>query len=279
MDNLYQFYTKPTVAKDCFELLADRVNIGKYAFVEPSAGDGAFYKLMPNNRRHGIDLEPKCDGVVKQDFFNYKYVGTPRVIMLGNPPFGKNSSLAVKFFNHSASMPEVDVIAFIVPKTFRKASLQNKLSMHFRLDKDVDLDDNSFMRDGKPYNVPSCFQVWKRTTNPRTPYKVDLNNPWFTFAKKKDAELAIRRVGGKTGSCTDNIETCKSHSFHFIKLINEINKDKYMNYINDLYSKKEFLKISSQSSGVRSMSSGELIDILKTKPFKMCEHCQKHIKS
>ena len=56
---------------------------------------------------------------------------------VGNPPFGKFSSLVIKFFNHSDEWS--DVIAFIISKTFRKISVQNKLNKYFKLvlDKDI----------------------------------------------------------------------------------------------------------------------------------------------
>ncbi len=66
---LDQFYTKETIAKLCWNHLVETIsfsmnkNINKLFFLEPSAGKGAFYKLMPEQRRIGIDLEPKCDGV------------------------------------------------------------------------------------------------------------------------------------------------------------------------------------------------------------------------
>ena len=48
---------------------------------------------------------------------------------LGNPPFGKNCSLAIKFFNKAAEF--ADLIAFIIPRTFKRISIQNKLNLNF----------------------------------------------------------------------------------------------------------------------------------------------------
>ena len=127
-------------------------------------------------------------------------------------------------------MPEVDYIAFIIPKTFRKNSLQNKLSMNFSIIHDIDLPDNSFLKGGVPYKVPSCFQVWKRNLYPRQPKIVDLTNDWFEFvARNNSPDLAVRRVGRRAGICTDNIQSCKLHSWHFIKL-NGASKKVYATY-------------------------------------------------
>ena len=73
-NSLDQFYTKEAIAKLCWNHLIDTIsfsidkNIENLFFLEPSAGKGAFYNLMPEHRRIGMDLEPKCDGVKLQDF-------------------------------------------------------------------------------------------------------------------------------------------------------------------------------------------------------------------
>lgn len=100
-------------------------------FLEPSAGNGVFYNLFPQNK-YGIDLNPQNDQIIKMDFFNY-LVSDKNVITIGNPPFGKNSSLAVKFFNHAAQFS--NMICFIVPKTFQKYSIKQKLNNRFFLQK------------------------------------------------------------------------------------------------------------------------------------------------
>ena len=61
-----------------------------------------FYKLLPKSTRYGIDLAPAHPDVIEQNFFDYKPDSVGNILTIGNPPFGKNSSLAVKFFNHAA---------------------------------------------------------------------------------------------------------------------------------------------------------------------------------
>lgn len=270
VDDLDQFYTNPKVARDCYTFLKKHVKQQgkKYYYVEPSAGDGAFYNCMPPTRRAGIDLEPKCIGVVKQDFFDYVFPCEEEILTLGNPPFGKNASLAVKFFNRAASFSQVKSIAFIVPKTFKKVSIQNKLNLNFHLVKEMELDDESFLKDGQPYRVPCCFQIWERRSTQREQVHVDPENEWFTFVKKdKSPDLAVRRVGGKTGTCTDEIGPCKTHSFYFLKLKDGVSKERLQNHINKLQKDKSFLKIASNTAGVRSMSIGEFITTLKQNPL------------
>ena len=125
---LDQFYTKPEVVDRVLSL----INCSLFDYVvEPSAGAGDFLRRLPKDTRVGIDLEPADPEIEQGDFFDFKPATTKNVLTIGNPPFGKNSSLAVKFFNHAASFS--DCIAFIVPRTFRKPSIINRLHQNFHL--------------------------------------------------------------------------------------------------------------------------------------------------
>ena len=48
------------------------------------------------------------------NYFDYVPNKTKRYLVVGNPPFGKISSIAIKFFNKSAEY--ADCIAFIIPE-------------------------------------------------------------------------------------------------------------------------------------------------------------------
>lgn len=167
-NSLDQFYTKETIAKLCWNHLIDTISdldksINDLFFFEPSAGKGAFYNLMPEYRRIGMDLEPKCDGVKSQDFL--KTVGIEfephNTVVVGNPPFGKRGNLAVAFFNHSAYLAET--VAFIVPVIFRKFMIHKKLDSRMKFISKLELPKESFEFDnGKTYSVNTEFQVWTR---------------------------------------------------------------------------------------------------------------------
>ena len=169
LNSLDQFYTKETIAKLCWDHLVDTMssginkNINKLFFFEPSAGKGAFYKLMPEQRRIGMDLEPKCDGVKLQDFLKtLKIKFEPHnTVVVGNPPFGKRGNLAVEFLNHSACLAET--VAFIVPVIFRKFMIHKKLDSRMKFISKLDLPKESFeFGDGKAYSVNTEFQIWTR---------------------------------------------------------------------------------------------------------------------
>ena len=107
---LDQFYTKPEVASLCFDTIKHR---GYDLWLEPSAGTGRFYNLLPDDKRKGIDLEPRHDEVEKQDFFDFT-IEQGNNIAIGNPPFGYRAQGAIAFFNHAAKF--CNTIAFIVSK-------------------------------------------------------------------------------------------------------------------------------------------------------------------
>lgn len=214
---LDQYYTSAPVAKECWLALKPLLPKGPKTFLEPSAGSGVFLDLMPKAHRLGLDLEPKHPDVRQMDFFQFegRFPHASQVITVGNPPFGKNASLAVRFFNHAARFSRV--VAFIVPKTFRKASLQKRLATHFHLVLDIDLSQNAFEFEGVPYDVPCCFQVWHRTDSPRIHKDTALTHPDFSFVGKSDADFAIRRVGGRAGAVIEDFANYSAQSHYYIK--------------------------------------------------------------
>ena len=165
--DLDQFYTAPEIAKMCYDKIWEKgfTKSNFDIFLEPSAGTGVFLKLMPKSKRIGLDLAPKDPEIKVMDFFDWKPPENSSVITIGNPPFGKMSSLAIKFFNHAAEFSEI--IAFIVPLTFRKASVQDKLNLGFSCVRNMVLPKDAFLLDGTPYDVPCCFQIWQKSSGKR----------------------------------------------------------------------------------------------------------------
>lgn len=210
---LDQFYTKPSVVERVLQM----IDCSGYDMVlEPSAGAGDFFKRLPPTTRVGLDLEPAAEGIRKGDFLEFNSTEKGSVLTIGNPPFGKNSSTAVKFFNHAATFS--DCIAFIVPRTFRKPSVINRLDLNFHLVKQEILKlDSFYVPSGESYSVPTVFQVWKHQKVKREKLLVLTTCEDFDFisirkgADKKPtslhkkeqcaaADFCIRRVGVYAGS-------------------------------------------------------------------------------
>lgn len=228
-----KFYTNPEISKMCI----DMIDISGFdIIIEPSAGNGSFSKQI--NGCIAYDLVPESEEIIKQDFFELDVddlIGK-NVLTIGNPPFGVQNNLVIKFFNKAAEYSSV--IAFILPKSFMKSSVQNKLDLRFHLDKYVELPKNSFLLNGETYDVPCVFQIWKKGNYNRTCVDENRNNPYIKFVKD-DFDFAIWRVGGKSGIAyiPENKSLVSSQSNYLvknislyddvtlIKMINEIDKD------------------------------------------------------
>jgi hypothetical protein len=124
----------------------------------------------------------------------------------------------VAFFNHAASF--ASTIAFIVPKSFQKPSLHNKLDERFFMIDQIDIPSDGFTFEGETYRVSCCFQIWERHPTETRPKRRSRNScSDFEFvASTHPFDIAIRRVGANAGRIFDdpgNIYSKQSH--HFIK--------------------------------------------------------------
>lgn len=207
-----QFYTKPQVAKHCFEKLQKvaanlGVDVDKYIFVEPSAGCGCFYQLLPRERRIGIDIDPKeIIGIENKGIIKFNYLAwypediEKKYVVIGNPPFGHRSKRAIDFFNHSSEI--ADIISFIVPHQFQKYSVQSKLVDHFNLVKEYKLKESSFYTpDEKDFNVRCVFQIWAKNSitnkNIRLLTPPPINHPDFEMYQYNNTPQALKAFNEK----------------------------------------------------------------------------------
>ncbi len=166
--SLNPFYTKQEVAASCWEYFLQTLSsvnrtVDKMFFVEPSAGTGAFYNCLPPHRRLGIDILPKCENIITQDFFTVTSLPyAPKdTAIIGNPPFGKRGKLAIAFFNHAAAL--ADIVAYIVPVNFRKYIVHKQLETSMRFIRKLALPRDAFHLDsGKSFSVNTEFQIWTR---------------------------------------------------------------------------------------------------------------------
>lgn len=251
-EQLDQFFTKDSLAQYLFTVLNRyliKEDIISDLWLEPSAGSGAFFKLMPVNKRLGIDIFPKISEIISCDFLEYPLTET-NYITLGNPPFGKNSSLAVKFFNKCAKHSQI--VAFIVPKTFKKQSIISKLDSSFHLEYSEDLPEYSFELEGESYNVPCVFQIWRRKDIQRELIKSKTKHIDFIFCTKEKANFAIQRVGANAGRIKDEFSSVANQSHYFIAASNEV-KARLKNI--------DWNTVKYNTAGNPSIAKVELIDL------------------
>ncbi len=268
-NGLDQFYTNPDTAIRCYDTLKQLVNIDAFdVLLEPSAGTGSFFDIMDCSKRVGIDIDPKTEGIIQTDFFDYSPDISKKYLVVGNPPFGKVSSLAVKFFNKSAEF--ADCIAFIIPRTFKRVSIQNKLDLHFRLVYSGDLTVNPCCFT-PPMTAKCCFQIWVKTTEIREKVVYDKTHPDFSFLKHgpndtnnqptppTNSDFALKAYGTNCGNIVDTeLHVLRPKSWHWIKACIDVQT---------LKNRFEQLDFSMSKDTVRQDSLGqkELIFLYKMK--------------
>jgi len=162
-----QFFTLDTTAEYCYSKFLEilkkyKDDDGDYTFIEPSAGNGSFLKLLPEDKRIGLDIEPKFDEIIKQDYLDWKPTEVKRYIVIGNPPFGLRGQLALKFINHSSTFS--DYVCFILPQLFESdgKGVPRKRVVGLNLIHSEKLDTEFKSPDGKNVKVECIFQVWSK---------------------------------------------------------------------------------------------------------------------
>lgn len=264
-----KFYTKSDVVKTCIDLLVKTIQISSNdLIIEPSAGSGSF--TVELNKLdcdvYSTDLLPDRDDdlIMFDDFFNVRSLLDQDKIegdihFVGNPPFGRQSSLAKKFIKECCLYDKCKSISFILPKSFRKDSFKSSFDLKYHLIKEIDLPKNSFQINGINHDVPCVFQIWIKKDNERE--VKDVEEPYgFHWVKKpkvhiiddntrlnvfeEEPDFGVLRAGGGD-SCgrlseeyLDGI-SCYQQGWLFIKLDKKYDKEsfkekyKLINFKND----------------------------------------------
>ena len=181
MTRLDRFYTDVDVAKECWRIFREEtakigIDRDSVTYIEPSAGSGSFFDLMPADRRIGLDLAPGHAEVRQADFLAWSPEKASPCVVVGNPPFGKRGATAVRFFRKAAGF--ADIIAFIVPAVFGRFLIQNRLPKEWRLISETALAERSFhLPTGKPRSVRTLFQIWTRRPSPHTDKRIRIKPP------------------------------------------------------------------------------------------------------
>lgn len=230
MDNLDKFYTNSDIVDLCLGYLDDTTPINTFDLViEPSAGNGSFFNKIEHCTKLGIDIAPEADNISQQDFLTFTPESSyEKILVIGNPPFGKVSSLAIKFFNHAADF--ADTIAFIVPRTFRRTSVTNRLNLNFDLILDIEIPTEPCSFTPRMMSK-CCFQIWQKTDVPRIRINLPITHHDFTFVRfgpldsegqptppTEPVDFVIRAYGHKCGEIvTENLDQLRPKSWHWIK--------------------------------------------------------------
>jgi hypothetical protein len=244
-----KFYTKEDTAKR----LIDISNIDDYdTVIEPSAGAGAFSNNIKHKNLISLDIDPENSNIVKMDWFDFSIEKKGRILVIGNPPFGNQGGLALKFIKKCDDL-KIDTIAFILPKSFKKDSVQNRIPLNYYLIKEIDLDASSFELNGVDYGVPSVFQIWERRDKERDLVKMKTKSNLISFVSKNDnPDYSFRRVGFYAGKIFDDVLDKSEQSHYFVKSSNEIR-----NFL------EKYNWEHNNTAGPRSIGKSEIIKLIE----------------
>ena len=165
------FYTNREVARACVEtflsvMKKNKIDWSKHTFIEPSAGEGCFYDVIPpTSKKIGLDLHPAVLNEIQQGNFLTWYPSQKgNYIVIGNPPFGIRGAMALAFIKRAFLF--ADLVAFILPMSFysngkgsNMLRVENAELLHSEK-----LHKESFYRadTGARMSVNTVFQVWKK---------------------------------------------------------------------------------------------------------------------
>ena len=253
-----KYYTKEDIVEICKIQILKCINFKENDLViEPSAGNGSFIKIIKELTKNYkfYDLIPENEEIVEQDFLllDINEIIEPyrKIHIIGNPPFGRQSSLAIQFIKKCCEFAHT--ISFILPKSFKKDSSKAKFNKFFHLVHEKDLPKNSFSVNGEDCDVPCVFQIWKKKKTKRViPDKLEPKN--FKFVDKTEPhDISFRRVGVYAGKIDKETDDKSIQSHYFIKFTN----NKSVNHNIKLLKKINF--DFDNTVGPKSISKQELI--------------------
>ncbi len=218
-----QFYTPRPVADRVVARVIEAVPdaVGR-TWIEPAGGTGTFIDAA---RDVGVvdvvsfDIEPRHRDVARGDFLQQR-LNVRGAISVGNPPFGRNNALSVPFFNHCAMYS--DYIAFVVPRSWRKWSVVNRLDSSFHLATDDDLsinyvDAEGVAASGRTY-LQTCVQIWERREDRRPKLKVQ-DQGIVAKCKPEDADVALTIFGFSCGTVKTDFPRRKVTTEIYLQLL------------------------------------------------------------
>ena len=217
-----QYYTPGNLASELVSVVARLVpDFASRTVLEPAGGTGAFVDAATalGAKVVSLDIEPLHVSVQRFDFLEAE-LRLSNAVTISNPPFGRNNSLSIPFFNRAADHSEY--IAFIVPRSWRKWSVINRLDPRFHLisDQDIVVDyvDASGKRLSEKKILATCFQVYQRRDSLR-PKVVVADMGLVKKVSPDEADVALTIFGFSCGAVTTDFERVKNTTRMYLELL------------------------------------------------------------
>jgi predicted RNA methylase len=217
-----QYYTPKPLALELVEHIENVLgSLAGKTILEPAGGTGAFIDAVQAKGVANVisfDIEPLHELVSLGDFLEQE-IKESNLITVSNPPFGRNNSLSIPFFNHAAKVS--DAICFIVPRSWRKWSVTNRLDLGFELALDLDIDIDYVDAVGTPLSsknlLATCFQIWKKADSPRGLVRVT-DKGIIEKVSPELADVSLTIFGYGCGKVKTQFEPVANTTQMFLKL-------------------------------------------------------------
>lgn len=173
-------------------------------------------------------------------------------VVIGNPPYGSGANLAIKFVNKAAEM--TDDIRMVLPRSFEKDSVQNRIRLDLELSESVVLPESTF-----PNGIRAVKQRWVKTNTPRKKVEKPRTHEDFEFLKYEDrfrANVFIGEYGcGPSGRVKTENFTHYAKGHYFILAKDQSVIDKLVSL------EDKFRAVAKGCNGRYHISKGELVEI------------------
>lgn len=217
-----QYYTPLNLAEKLIqEVLQFVPDLAERKILEPAGGTGSFITAAGQigvKQFLSFDIEPKHPSVTKANFLDVE-VTAKDAVTISNPPFGRNNSLSIPFFNKAADHSEY--ICFIVPRSWRKWSVVNRLDPRFHLvaDHDIQMDyeNDQGAKISQKNSLATCFQIWQRRDIARPKYSV-ADHGLIEKTDSLNADVALTVFGFGCGTVRTEFERKPNSTRMFLKL-------------------------------------------------------------
>lgn len=202
-----QFFTPKELAEQCWATfqreIGAHIHIPDYTFIEPSAGDGSFLRILPEGTI-GFDIEPRLPEIQRQDYLTWSPATgtTQKYIVFGNPPFGLRGHLALNFINHSYDF--ADYVCFILPQLFEsdgKGSPRKRVKGYNLVYSETVA---AMFRnpEAQTVKVNGVFQIWsKYSSNPTYHIKINTEDKLKVYSLSDGGTVASTRNIDMIGKC------------------------------------------------------------------------------
>ena len=220
-----QYYTPKGLADELVKLTLKAIpRATEKSFLEPAGGTGSFIEALNMagiEAVTSVDKYPMHPGVIQADFLEWETMDTD-LLTISNPPFGRNNALSVPFFNRAAKFSSH--IAFLVPRSWRKWSVQNRLDTRFHLVLDVDVavqyEDVLGAKIAKRNDLRTCFQIWEKRLELRQVIAIP-DNGFIQKSSPNDADLAIRVFGYGCGTVMNDFPRQPNTTLMFLRVLDK----------------------------------------------------------